>query len=167
MNLNKIKSNSLNTKMSLLDHLKSLLAEEYNAYFQYMLVKDFIIGNESDAVKTLFVKNADDELNDHATLLMNRIHDLSHYSCPIPSVDAFNGLAQFKFMPIIELSVDSNLDINILAENKAIEHYTEVSEYCESIGDTETADMLRKITSDEVIHLNDLQEIQNSIDNEL
>lgn len=145
----------------LLQELNSLYAEEIQAWYQYFVVKDFLVGNERASVQKSFEVLADDELNDHAVKLLKRINELGGevYATTLSSISEF-ALSEFKTSNI---DVESQLGINIEAEEEAIEHYKEVIELAEDIQDYTTYELLKEILADEEEHLTELQEYLNDI----
>lgn len=145
----------------LLQELNSLYAEEIQAWYQYFVVKDFLVGNERDSVQKSFEVLADDELNDHAVKLLKRINELGGevYATTLDSISEF-ALSEFKTSNI---DVESQLGINIEAEEEAIEHYKEVIELAEDNQDYTTSELLKEILADEEEHLTELQEYLNDI----
>ena len=65
------------SKKQIVTTLKSLYAEELFAFYNYFVVKEFLIGHEHPSLQKKFEELAEDELNDHATKLLKRINELN------------------------------------------------------------------------------------------
>lgn len=145
----------------LLQELNSLYAEEIQAWYQYFVVKEFLVGNERASVQKSFEVLADDELNDHAVKLLKRINELSGevYATTLNSVSEF-ALSEFKTS---DIDVGSQLGINIEGEEEAIEHYKEVIKLAEDNQDYTTSEILKEILADEEEHLTELQDYLNDM----
>ena len=64
------------SKRLIIEKLKNALKEELNAWYGYIIVKDFIVGSQRPDVAKLYEETAKDELEDHAYWLMKRINEL-------------------------------------------------------------------------------------------
>lgn len=145
----------------LIYELNSLLAEEFQAWYQYYITYQFLVGNERTSVAEFFEETADDELNDHANSLIKRINELGS-ECLLLTPDTWKEYSEAKFLTS-DLSVGSQLEINKTAEESAIEHYQRVIELAESLKDYTTRDILKKILADEEEHLSEINDFINDI----
>lgn len=141
---------------TLIYELNSLLAEEFQAWYQYFITAQYLFGNERTNIKEFFEEAADDELNDHAKKIINRLNELG-VDCQLVSPLTWSEYAKSKFVTA-DLSVKSQLEINKQSELEAIVHYQEVIEIAESLKDYTTRDILKKILADEEEHLSDLND---------
>lgn len=156
MNLKKVKDSA-----SIREALRQLLAEEITAWYAYWIVSPFLVGNERPSVEKFFQETADDELNDHANKLINRLNELN---CPT-GLDDINALTLVATaVPAVgEYNVVTQLNINKEAEEHAIEHYTQVIALAEQTKDYTTAELLKEILADEEQHLSDINDFLNDI----
>ena len=145
--------------------LNSLLAEEFQAWYQYFIVAPFLVGDMRPEIQEFFIKTADDELNDHAQLLINRINELNG-ECLLKTPESWKQFAYADFL-LAGLDVNSQLAINGEAEIKAIQHYQQVIELAESLKDYTTRDILKKILADEEQHLSEINDFIKDIHSKL
>lgn len=145
--------------------LNSLLAEEFQAWYQYFIVAPFLVGDMRPEIQEFFIKTADDELNDHAQLLINRINELNG-ECLLKTPESWKHLADIDFL-LAGLDVKSQLVINGEAETKAIQHYQQAIELAESLKDYTTRDILKKILADEEQHLSEINDFIKDIHSKL
>lgn len=151
MNYKKIKDAQQDT---LVLELNKLLAEELQDAFAYWSVVPFMSGEDRAHIVEVFKANADDEFNDHANKLINRIRELQS---PL-SVVTLSSCASFASHPEnpVELSVEAQLIAKYNAEVNAITHYQKVIPIAYSVGDLVTADILKAILADEEQHLTEI-----------
>lgn len=135
----------------LADELNSLLAEEFQAWYQYFIVQPFLVGNNRVEVQQFFEKAANDELLDHAKTLMNRMSELG-CECTLKTPDSWKDYSELSIQAG-SYGVEEQISLNKKLEIGAIEHYQRVIELAESLGDTTTIDILKKIKADEEQHL--------------
>ena len=145
----------------LLAELNSLLAEEFQAWYQYYIVAPFLFGNERSAIQAEFMKLADDELNDHATQLIDRINELGG-ECVLKTPETWKSVASLDFLQA-PLDVASQLQINRVAELGAIEHYKRAIELAEQVKDEVSKDIFKRILADEEEHLSELNDFIKDI----
>lgn len=160
MDLKKLSNSNKSVKIAdstqVISQLNSLLAEEFQAWYQYYIVTPFLFGNERSAVQEEFMKLADDELNDHATQLIDRINELGG-ECILTTPETWRSVATLPF-ETAPLDIKSQLDLNIRAEQGAIDHYKSAIELVGSLNDITTQDILKKILADEEEHLSELND---------
>ncbi len=70
--------NNLNCdyKNSIIEKLKNALKEEFNAWYGYIIVKEWLTGLSRVDIEKMYDETAKDELEDHAFWLMKRINEL-------------------------------------------------------------------------------------------
>ncbi len=145
--------------------LNSLIAEEFEAWYNYFIFSQFLVGNERSSVEMTFMKLASDELHDHAFKLINRLNELGLHCCVI-TPDTWRLTAQQQINVNPDCSVKTQLKVNKEAEEGAIRHYKLAIEYFQNLGDIITVELLKAILADEEEHLceiNDfLEDIQHS-----
>lgn len=141
---------------TIIAELNSLLAEEFQAWYQYYIVAPFLVGNERASIQEFFNETAKDELDDHATKLINRINELNA-PCVLATPESWKEMAVSKFMTG-DYDVINQLNLNRQAEIDAIAHYQRVIEIAETIKDYTTRDILKEILADEEQHLSELND---------
>lgn len=141
--------------------LKKALASEFIAWYQYYIVKDFLVGEQRANVAELFKKNADDELDDHAEKLLNRLNELGS---DISKVDVFTTLDRVSPCPYIAPEFPYNViklvKDNMESEECAIKMYKEIVEFTRE-KDPVTYTLVKDILVDEEQHLADLTDFYN------
>ena len=157
MNLKQTKKHRITDSATLIVELNSLLAEEFQAWYQYYIVAPFLHGCDRESVQEFFQEAADDELNDHASKLLNRLNELNQDCTVIPTPDSWKLAATSKF-GVAPMDVMSQLSLNVKAEQEAIEHYQKVIVLAEQLQDHTTYDMLKEILADEEQHLSELND---------
>ena len=143
--------------------LNSLLAEEYQAWYQYWSVYQFLRGKERSSIQLKFKEFALDELTDHAEKLLNRINELN-FNCHLSTPESWKDYAQSKFETVQTNDIRSFLALNVQSETDAIIHYRQVIGIADSINDVTTSELLKDILADEEEHLSDLQDFLNDLD---
>lgn len=143
----------------LIAELVSLLAEEYQAWYNYRLIQPYLQGLERSSVSDKFVELAKDELDDHANKLLNRLAELNYG--PV----LLTPLSWHEYSTIND-NCDSTIVIDQLYFNrdleiKAIEHYNKVIQVALYYSDFVTSDLLKSILADEENHLNILNDFIN------
>lgn len=141
--------------------LNQLLAEEFQAWYQYFIVDNFLVGRERPSIEYKFKDNAYDELYDHAVKLLARMNELE-IPCLVKSPADWAKYSTLAF-GTADYDTLSQLDLNIKAEEDAIAHYKDV---LENVGDKDltTRDMLKHILADEEKHLTTLRDFKNDIE---
>lgn len=136
--------------------LNRLLAEEIQAWYQYWLVEPFLLGDERPHIQETFKTNADDELNDHADKLLQRIHDLGFGATYLQG--GLNSIAEYVGAPYVNptTSVDQALQVMLKSEEDAIASYTQAVDFAESIHDVVSRDIFKAILADEEEHFANL-----------
>lgn len=146
----------------LIGKLTNALAEEIYAWYGYFIVCPFLSGNtQRKDIQKFYTDAANDELNDHAHWLIERINQLGGSTSAIASPENL-VIAQHKYeVPVFsrdgKIDIISSLKLNIKNERNAIETYKDLVEYTSSI-DPASNSKLKEILMDEEEHLNELQE---------
>lgn len=150
--------NKLNVPdMSIPEALEIALAEEFLAWYEYVIVVPFLFGKQHHSIAELFKKNAEDEYEDHAEWLMKRLNELNYIPSKILHPMNLNNVAAHKYIPL-----DTNMDARglvekmIEAENGAIETYTRIEEMTRE-SDPVTNDKIVGILADEMEHKAELE----------
>lgn len=139
--------------------LNRLLADEFNAWYQYYIVEKFLLGDERPHVQETFKTNADDELNDHAAKLIQRIHDLGYDMSWLTTPKAWDEYASAAFINP-GIGVDGALAMMVQSENTAITAYSQAITFAEQIGDVVSRDLFKNNLADEEEHLAELVHFQ-------
>jgi bacterioferritin len=143
--------------------LLEALAEEYNAWYAYTIVIPFLFGQERKEVCELYKETAEDELNDHAAWLLERLSQLNITPDRILSPDDWNVIAPHKYIkPDSSFNVVKSLQQNIQAEKDAIETYTKIEKILRD-KDIVSHAKIKEILADEQEHLTDLEDLLNDI----
>lgn len=151
MNLKRLKDS-----LDVASILISLYKEEIIAWYNYFRAIPFLTGEDSGKVSAEFAKIAEDELNDHAKNLLNRIKELGvvYNSSLEECKDRFATL-------VTPFDVQSQLQYNLEAEERAISHYGEAIDLLSKSSDKETVSLLKEILKDEEEHKTDLENLLN------
>ena len=160
----------------LINKLQDALAEEFNQWYMYTIVRPYLVGPERTATVDLYDEQAKDELEDHAYWLMERISQLGGTPDLVLSPDMWNHIASHKYiMPeVIHRNPDTNninngIDIltnlyqNITAEEVAIETYSDIELFTRD-RDIVTNKRIKEILADEQEHLQALKDLVSDIE---
>lgn len=147
---------------SVVSALQTALAEEFNAWYAYVITAKFLTGNNHLEVEEAYMEFAEDELEDHAYKLMERINQLGGTPLVVLSPDMWNKKADHKYiMPNSQFDVIKSIDENIKAEEGAIETYIKIEKLTRD-KDVTTNEMIKHILADEQEHLQELKELKDS-----
>lgn len=168
------------SKQLIIEKLKNALKEEFNAWYGYIIVKDFLVGSHRSEICKLYEDTAKDELEDHAYWLMKRINELGGTIEDITATPASWLTAKHTYLspkwsakysrqdilpgdepPVIDI-MDSLLQ-NVENEMGAIETYQELIEIAQSCKDWTTERKCKEILADEEEHLQLLQDFLDDI----
>ena len=142
----------------LVHKLQVAFAEEINAWYQYFVVIPFLHGKERKNIEDFYKTAAEDEYEDHATWLLNRINELGHTPDEVLDMYNLNKVAAHKFIkPNKEFDVKESLQQNIEAEKGAIETYIDLVNFTKGI-DPVTHRKMKQILADEQEHLTELND---------
>ena len=147
--------------------LKNAFCEEILAYYQYIILANFVqntVGDNklyNDIVKD-FKENAKDELEDHAFWLLNRLKELGTDWVGIENPSLLDQIAMHKYV----MPTDTNLDVCVCqiaeAERGAIATYSHLIEYTEH-RDAVTHKKMKAILKDEETHLKEMEDFIQKI----
>ena len=141
--------------------LTDALAEEFNAWYAYIIVIPFLSGPMRPDVVEFFKKTAEDELEDHAYWLMDRLNQLGLNFVNIADPAFWNTVATHKYIyPSVD--VIGAIQNNIRAEQGAIETYTKLEEFTRD-KDIVTNTKIKEILKDEQEHLSELYDLRKDI----
>lgn len=115
-------------KKKLVEYLLSAFADEVLAWYQYYISLYAVKGNVSSEIEEVFKKIAEDELNDHAKQLADR---LQHFDVDPPDFRDLWNLSKCKQTELPEdpHDIDGFLIAAILAEECALKYYREIFQY--------------------------------------
>lgn len=143
--------------------LKSLYAEEINAFYQYWIATEFLVGALRPDVQAKYKEYAMDELTDHAAKLLKRMDEFGVEPDILTNLYATNDIAQAKYIiPDSSFNTEKSLLQNINAEIAAIEHYYRVIQITEGV-DPVTNQLLKDILKDEEEHRTELENLFKDI----
>lgn len=163
------------SKHLIVEKLKNALKEELNAWYGYIIVKDFLVGIGRPDVEKLYEETAEDELKDHAYWLMKRIAELDGTIEDITASPASWLTATHTYLSpkwsgkysqqnIVAGEEDIVIDVldsllqNVENEMGAIETYKELIEIAALSKDYATEKKCKEILADEEEHLQLLQD---------
>lgn len=142
----------------IINELKSLYCEEINAFYQYWIVKDFLVGRERPSIAKKYEEYALDELTDHSAKILKRLSELNADITDMLNMYNNDTRTVDKYMiPNATLSTVSSIQQNIAAEEAAIAHYKRVILMTE-VSDPVTNQMLKDILADEEEHRSELHD---------
>ena len=159
----------------IIDKLKNALKEELNAWYGYIIVRDWLVGSNKNNLIKLYNETAKDELEDHAYWLMKRINELGGTIEDITASPASWLTATHTYISPkwsakyskeqgiegnegIVISVVDSLFTNIENEMGAIETYRDLVETAQLSKDWTTEKKCKEILADEEEHLQLLQD---------
>lgn len=148
---------SLNVN-ELIEKLQVALAEEFNQWYMYTIVRPYLVGHERKHIVELYDIQAKDELEDHAYWLMERISQLGGKPDRVLTPTEWDNTAAHKYItPDLNFDVVANIKQNIESEKGAIETYSELVAFTEN-RDPVTNAKMKEILADEQEHLQDLED---------
>jgi len=146
--------------------LKNALMEELNAWYGYVIVKEFLVGPERANICEFYEETAKDELEDHGYWLMERISQLGGTIEDITLSPSTWENAKHKYIAPAWKSggipVKDSLETNIENEEGAIETYERIVSMTEDV-DPVTNAKAKEILADETEHLQELKDFLNDI----
>ena len=146
---------------NIIELLKNALKEELNAWYGYIIVKEFVAGPERTNVVKFFEETAKDELEDHAYWIMERISQLGGDVSELSASPSSWSTAKHQYIAPTwnkdQIDVKSIIEINIKNEEGAIETYEELVKVTEGVDPSSNA-KLKEILADEQKHLQDLKD---------
>jgi len=158
--------NEASNENSIIEALKNALKEEINAWYGYIIVKEWLAGPERNNIVEFYEKTAKDELEDHAYWLMKRISQLGGSIKDISLTPNSLDSANHKYLAPIwnkdKINVKESLELNIQNEEGAIETYKELVQMTEGVDPTSNS-KLKEILADEEEHLQELKDYLDDI----
>ncbi len=150
----------------IISELKNALKEELIAWYGYVIVKEWLSGQDRTNIIEFYEDTAKDELEDHAYWLMKRINQLGGTIEDITSSPSIIETATHKYISPIwkgdNIPVKESLEINIKNEEGAIETYKKLVSITEDVDPASNA-KLKEILSDEEDHLQELKDFLNDL----
>lgn len=150
----------------IIDLLKNALKEEFNAWYGYLIVKEFLSGTDRSDIMKMYEDTAKDELEDHGYWLMKRINQLGGTIEDITMSPNSLESANHKYIPPTwkngNIDIKKSLEDNIANEEGAIETYHELVKLTEGIDPSSNA-KLKEILADEEEHLQELKDFLGDI----
>jgi len=144
-----------------IDLMKNALKEELNAWYGYMIVKEWLKGTDRKDVEKFYEDTAKDELEDHAYWLMERINQLGGTIEDITMSPNTWETAKHKYIAPIwkngNINIKESIMINITNEEGAIETYEELVKVTDGV-DPASNSKLKQILADEQEHLQELKD---------
>lgn len=163
----------------IIEKLKNALKEEFNAWYGYIIVKEYLCGLNRKDVEHFYEETAKDELEDHGYWLMKRINELGGIIDDIANSPASwltakhtyispNWVSKYDKLKGIEndnlvINIKDSIEINIKNEMGAIETYNEIIDLAKQANDYITERKCKEILSDEQEHLQELEEFLDDI----
>lgn len=151
----------------IIDAMKNALKEEFNAWYTYIIVKEWLAGKERPSIMKFFKEAAKDELEDHAYWLMERINQLGGNIDDIAkSPNSWSSSKHKYIIPKFEndgYDTIEMLKLNIKNEEGAIETYEELVKMTEDV-DPSSNSKLKEILADEQEHLQELKDFLQDIE---
>lgn len=146
--------------------MKNALKEEFNAWYGYVIVKEWLAGTDRKDIEKFYEDAAKDELEDHGYWLMKRINQLGGTIEDISmSPNSWQTAIHKYIAPTWEkdnISIKKSLEDNIKNEEGAIETYENLVKLTEGIDPTSNS-KLKEILADEQEHLQELKDFLQDI----
>jgi bacterioferritin len=150
----------------IIDAMKNALKEELNAWYGYVIVKEWLKGTDRKDIEKFYEDTAKDELEDHAYWLMKRINQLGGTIEDISMSPNSWETANHKYIAPTwnkdNIDIKKSLEDNITNEEGAIETYEELVKVTEGIDPTSNS-KLKEILADEQEHLQELKDFLQDI----
>jgi len=164
-NLNQI-VNEVANNTEIIVAMKNALKEELNAWYGYMIVKEWLTGTDRKDIEKFYEDTAKDELEDHGYWLMKRIAQLDGTIEDITASPSSWDSAKHKYIAPTwnkgNIDIKRTLEDNIKNEEGAIETYEELVKMTEGIDPTSNS-KLKEILADEQEHLKELKDFLSDI----
>ena len=150
----------------IIDAMKNALKEELNAWYGYVIVKEWLKGTDRKDIEKFYEDTAKDELEDHAYWLMKRINQLGGTIEDISMSPNSWETATHKYIAPTwskdNIDIKKSLEDNIKNEEGAIETYEELVKMTEDV-DPASNSKLKEILADEQEHLQELKDFLQDI----
>jgi len=151
---------------SIVNAMKNALKEELNAWYGYVIVKEWLTGTDRKDIEKFYEDTAKDELEDHAYWLMKRINQLGGTIEDISMSPNSWETANHKYIAPSwsknNIDIKKSLEDNIKNEEGAIETYEELVKMTEDV-DPVSNSKLKEILADEQEHLQELKDFLQDI----
>ena len=145
----------------IIDEMKNALKEELNAWYGYVIVKEWLTGTGRKDIEKFYEDTAKDELEDHAYWLMKRINQLGGTIEDITMSPNSWDTAKHKYIAPIwnkgNIDIKKSIEDNIKNEEGAIETYENLVKLTEGV-DPSSNSKLKEILADEQEHLQELKD---------
>ena len=153
-------------KQELLTLLQNAFREEVNAWYGYVLMSKFLVGQCRCELEKFFEETAEDEFEDHAMWILDRINQLNGTpdKCLSPAtlMTTEHPYITPEQMSSGPLSTSEAVKINIDNERGAIETYEQLEKFTRDV-DPVTNKKIKEIWADEEEHLSELEDFYNDI----
>ena len=150
----------------IIDAMKNALKEELNAWYGYVIVKEWLTGTDRKDIEKFYEDTAKDELEDHGYWLMKRINQLGGTIEDISMSPNSWDSAKHKYIAPAwtkdNIDIKKSLEDNIKNEEGAIETYEELVKMTEDVDPTSNS-KLKEILADEQEHLQELKDFLQDI----
>jgi bacterioferritin len=150
----------------IIDAMKNALKEELNAWYGYVIVKEWLTGTDRKDIEKFYEDTAKDELEDHGYWLMKRINQLGGTIEDISMSPNSWDSAKHKYIAPTwtkdNIDIKKSLEDNIKNEEGAIETYEELVKMTEDVDPTSNS-KLKEILADEQEHLQELKDFLQDI----
>ena len=150
----------------IIDAMKNALKEELNAWYGYVIVKEWLTGTDRKDIEKFYEDTAKDELEDHGYWLMKRINQLGGTIEDITMSPNSWDSAKHKYIAPTwtkdNIDIKKSLEDNIKNEEGAIETYEELVKMTEEV-DPASNSKLKEILADEQEHLQELKDFLQDI----
>jgi len=161
ININEVSAND-----SIINSMKNALKEELLAWYGYIMIRDWLVGENRENIAKFYEETAKDELEDHAYWLMQRISQLGGHIDDITSSPSAIIDATHKYIAPMwkgdKIDIVQSLETNIRNEEGAIETYKELIAMTEQV-DPSSNSKLKEILADEETHLQELKDYLDDI----
>ena len=150
----------------IIDAMKNALKEELNAWYGYVIVKEWLAGTDRKDIEKFYEDTAKDELEDHGYWLMKRINQLGGTIEDITMSPNSWETATHKYIAPTwskdNIDIKKSLEDNVKNEEGAIETYEELVKMTEDV-DPASNSKLKEILADEQEHLQELKDFLQDI----
>ena len=150
----------------IIDEMKNALKEELNAWYGYVIVKEWLKGTNRKDIEKFYEDTAKDELEDHGYWLMKRINQLGGTIEDISMSPSSWDTAKHKYIAPTwnkdNIDIKKSLEDNIKNEEGAIETYHNLVKITEDV-DPVSNSKLKEILADEEEHLQELKDFLQDI----
>lgn len=152
--------------LEIINKMKNALKEELNAWYGYIIVKEWLTGTNRKDVEKFYEDTAKDELEDHGYWLMKRINQLGGTIEDISlSPNSLDSAIHKYIAPKWNkgnIDIKKSIEDNIKNEEGAIETYEELVKMTEGVDPTSNS-KLKEILADEQEHLQELKDFLQDI----